>query len=154
MKAISLVRVAVIAALYAALTFILQPFSFGPVQVRLSESLTVLPILFPEAIPGLYIGCFIANLFSPSPLLLIDVFAGSAVTLLAAVATYLLRANIRLALLPPVLFNAFLVSIYVSAIFQVPYWLTVLSIGAGQSIAVFGPGLLLLRYLQGIKLGR
>ncbi len=143
---LTLIRGAVIAALYVALTLLLAPLSFGPVQVRVSEALTVLPILFPEAIPALYIGCLIANF--GSPLGLVDVFGGSAVTLLAALATYRLRHNIKLALVPPVLFNAVLVSIYVRTFLGWPYWLTALSIGAGQIIAVYGLGLLLLRYLK------
>jgi uncharacterized membrane protein len=142
----ALVRAAIIAALYVALTLILAPISFGPVQVRASEALAVLPVLFPEAIPALYIGCLIANF--GSPLGPIDVFGGSAVTLLAAIATYRLRRNIRLALLPPVVFNALLVSIYVHTFMGWPYWLTVLSIGAGQTVAVYGLGLLLLSYLR------
>ncbi len=142
----ALVRAAVIGALYVALTLVLAPISFGPVQVRAAEALTVLPVLFPEAIPALYIGCLIANF--GSPLGPVDVFGGSAVTLLAALATYRLRRNTMLALLPPVVFNAFLVSIYVRTFLEWPYWLTVLSIGTGQTVAVYGLGLLLLRYLR------
>ena len=50
----------IIAALYAGLTILLQAISFGPVQVRVSEAMTLLPVLYPAAIPGLAIGCFIA----------------------------------------------------------------------------------------------
>ena len=143
---VSLVRGAIIAALYVAVTLLLAPISFGPIQVRVSEALTVLPVFFPEAIPALYIGCLLANL--GSPLGLVDILGGSTVTLLAAIATYRLRANVKIALLPPVLFNAFLVSIYVRTVLQWPYWLTVVSIGVGQAIAVYGLGFLLLRYLK------
>jgi uncharacterized membrane protein len=141
-----LVRGAIIAAIYVAVTLLLAPISFGPIQVRVSEALTVLPVLFPEAIPALYIGCLLANL--GSPLGLVDILGGSAVTLLAAIATYRLRANVKIALLPPVLFNAFLISIYVRTVLQWPYWLTAVSIGIGQAIAVYGLGLPLLRYLK------
>jgi uncharacterized membrane protein len=142
----ALVRGAAIAAVYVALTLLLAPISYGPLQIRISEALTVLPILFPEAIPALFIGCLIGNL--GSPLGLVDILGGSAVTLAAAFATYYLRRNEKLALLPPVLFNALMISIYVRTLLGWPYWYTAVTIGAGQAIAVFGPGLLLLRYLK------
>ncbi|HPR77140.1 MAG TPA: QueT transporter family protein, partial [Candidatus Limiplasma sp.] len=53
---------AIIAALYAAITLLFAPISYGPVQFRISEALTLLPVLFPQAIPGLTLGCLIANL--------------------------------------------------------------------------------------------
>jgi uncharacterized membrane protein len=143
---IMLVRGAIIAALYVVLTMVLAPISYGPIQVRISEALTVLPVIFPEAIPALFIGAMIANV--GSPLGLVDIIGGSSVTLLAAVATWYLRHNIRLALLPPVLFNAFLISIYVRHLLGWPYLLTVLSIGAGQVIAVYVLGWPLLKFLQ------
>ena len=58
----SLCMSAVIAALYAALTLLLAPISYGPIQLRLSEALTLLPMLLPQAVPGLFVGCLIANL--------------------------------------------------------------------------------------------
>ncbi len=142
-----LAQAAVIAALYIALTVVLAPFSYGFVQVRVAEALTVLPVLTPAAIPALFIGCMIANIYGG--LGLPDILGGSTVTLLAALATYRLRNRPEaIALLPPVLFNAFLISIYLHPILQVPYWLLVLSIGAGQTVAVYGLGLPLLRYLK------
>ena len=56
---------AMIAALYAALTLLLAPISYGAIQCRISEAMTLLPILLPQAIPGLVIGCLVANLLSP-----------------------------------------------------------------------------------------
>lgn len=144
---IMVARGALIAALYIILTLVLAPISYGPIQVRVSEALTVLPVLFPEAIPALYLGALIANLLG-SPLGLVDIIGGSAVTLLAAASTWLLRRNPRVALLPPVLYNAFLVSIYVRHALAWPYLWTVLSIGTGQAVAVYLLGWPLLRYLQ------
>lgn len=141
-----LVRGAIIASLYIVLTLALAPVSYGPVQVRVSEALTVLPVLYPEAIPALFIGAMVANL--GSPLGLIDILGGSFVTLAAALATYRLRHTVRLALLPPVLFNAFLISIYVRHLLGWPYLWTVLSIGAGQAAAVLLLGWPLLRFLK------
>lgn len=142
-----LAQAAAIAALYIALTVVLAPISYGFIQVRVAEVLTVLPLLTPAAIPALFIGCMIANAYGG--LGLADILGGSTVTLLAALATYRLRKRPEaIALLPPVLFNAFLISIYLSPILQVSYWLLVLSIGAGQTIAVYGLGLPLLRALK------
>ena len=57
----SMVRTAMIAAIYTALSLLLAPFSYGPVQVRVSEALTLLPVLSGEAIPGIVLGCALAN---------------------------------------------------------------------------------------------
>ena len=76
-----LVRSAVIAALYAALTFAVAPIAYTPIQFRVSEALTILPLFFPEAIPGLTIGCFLANIPS-GPW---DMFIGAGATLIAAI---------------------------------------------------------------------
>ena len=94
-------QAAIIGAMYAALTVLIMPASYGIMQFRVSEALTVLPIFTPAAIPGLFIGCVVANIVSPVGL--IDVFVGSAATLIAAVLTYKLRDNKLVALLPPVI---------------------------------------------------
>lgn len=93
---------AMIAAAYAALTMALPMLSYGPVQLRFSEALTVLPFFFPEAIPGLFLGCAIANLLSAFGI--VDVVFGSLATLLAALWTARLK-NPWLAPLPPVICN-------------------------------------------------
>lgn len=80
---VKLVRTAVIAALYAALTLVFAPISYGAVQFRLSEALTILPLLCPEAIVGLTVGCFLANI--PSGLW--DMFLGALATAVAATLT-------------------------------------------------------------------
>ena len=71
---------ALIAAVYAVLTLALPIPQYSGVQLRAAEAMTVLPFLFPAATPGLFVGCFIANLFSPYPL---DILCGSAATLIA-----------------------------------------------------------------------
>ncbi len=139
---------AIIGALYAALTIVLAPISYGPIQVRISEALTVLPFLFPQAIPGLFLGCMVANIFGGfGP---IDIFAGSFLTLVAAMLTWWLRRTNKpwLAPLPPVLVNAFGVSVYVSILAGVPYWVLVFQIGLGQLAACYGLGLPLLYALK------
>ena len=62
MKTDKLVRCALIAAVYAAVCLALPFLSYGPVQIRFSEALTLLPVLMPEAVVGLTLGCFLANL--------------------------------------------------------------------------------------------
>ena len=96
---------AMLAALYAVLTMTLPIPQYGAVQIRFAEALTVLPFYFPAATPGLFVGCVIANLFSPYPL---DVLCGSAATLLACLLTQRMP-NRFLAPLPPVICNAVIV---------------------------------------------
>ena len=96
---------AILAAVYAALTVALPIPQYAGIQCRLSEALTVLPFFFPAATPGLVVGCFIANLFSPYSL---DVVFGTAATLLACLITQRMP-NKWLAPLPPVLCNAVIV---------------------------------------------
>ena len=86
-----------IAALYVTLTVALSPISFGPVQFRVAEALTLLPFFMPEAIPGLFVGCFLSNLAGGFGL--IDIIVGSGATLFAAWLTSKMP-NIWLAALP------------------------------------------------------
>lgn len=99
---------AAVAALYAVMTYFADVFGlgFGAVQVRFSEALCVLPFLFPGAVPGLFIGCLIANILSPYGM--IDVICGSAATLIAAVWTSKVKHR-WLAPLPPVLCNGLII---------------------------------------------
>lgn len=107
-------RAGLIAALYVALTLPLGQFAFGPFQIRPSEALTILPLFYPEAIPGLYVGCLLANLGSGYGVY--DIALGSLATLFAAAVTFVIGRFIKnkplkvaLGGLPPVLFNAFIV---------------------------------------------
>ena len=87
----TLTRGAIIAALYAAVTLLLAPISYGEVQVRIAESLTLLPILLPEAVPALAIGCLLSNILGGATIF--DILFGTLATLLAAVCTRKLRGN-------------------------------------------------------------
>lgn len=129
-------RAALVAAFYVAVTGLLAPISFGPVQLRLSEGLVLLPVLWPETIPGLWIGCMLANaLFGGlGP---IDIFGGSAITGVAALLTWRLRRSVWLAGIPPVVLNGALVGAYLSYLLNVPYLPTALSVGAGELAAVY-----------------
>ena len=103
-----LAQSAMIAAIYVVLTVILAPFSYGEVQVRVSEALTILPVFTPAAIPGLFVGCLISNILGGC--ILPDIIFGSIATLLGACFTYLLRnRNKFLAPLPPIISNILIV---------------------------------------------
>ena len=104
---------AMVAALYAVMSYFGNIFglTFGPIQFRFAEALTVLPFLFPVTAPGLFVGCLITNLLSPyGPL---DIVFGSLATLLAALWTAKMP-NRWLAPLPPVICNMVLVGFTIS----------------------------------------
>ena len=103
----ALARGAIIAALYTALTVLLAPLSYGEVQVRFSEAFTLLPILMPEAVPALMVGCLLSNILGGCTIF--DIVFGSLATLLAALCTRRLRDKFWLAALMPVLFNGVIV---------------------------------------------
>lgn len=151
-----------IAAVYAVLGLAFLPISFGVYQIRVAEALTVLPFLTRAAIPGLFVGCLIANMFGGMGWQ--DIVFGSLLTLIAAVLTRMVfllsrwlqerqavagdTVGVVLAPLPPVLVNAFGVSAYLAPILGIGYWFSVQMIGVGQLIACYLLGLPLLRLLQ------
>ncbi|BER92026.1 MAG: hypothetical protein PWP60_746 [Candidatus Atribacteria bacterium] len=142
-----LIRAAFICAIYVVLT-VLPPFytlSYGPIQVRVAEALTVLPFIYPEAIWGLTLGCLLANL--AGNIGIYDVIFGSLLTLLAG---YLTSRAPRawLAPLPPIFLNAFGVSAYLAFILKVPYWYSVAYIMLGESIACLAIGYPVLHFLM------
>jgi uncharacterized membrane protein len=138
-------RVGVIAGVYVVVTVLLAPISFGPIQLRISEALTVLPIIFPEAVSALFIGVLISNIYGG--LGMYDVVFGSIITLIAAYVSWRFRHN-TIAYLSPVVFNGLFVSLYLHMLFKWPYWLTVLSISASEAVVVFALGFPLIRYLR------
>jgi len=149
---------AVVAALYAALTMALPALSYGPVQIRFSEALTVLPFLFPATAPGLFVGCLIANLLSPYGL--IDIVLGSAASLIAAVWTARMKRR-ALAALPPVLVNALIIGAMLAWYeagfgpgFPALFAFNAVSIAAAQFFACYLLGGVLLITLPKIKFFR
>ncbi|MDR1651458.1 MAG: QueT transporter family protein [Synergistaceae bacterium] len=147
-KTLMIARGALIAAMYAAVTLIFLPVSYGPVQFRISEALTLLPCLWPEAIPGLFAGCLIANLIGGmGPW---DVILGSAATLSAGVLTYL-APNRILAASAPVAVNALIVGWYLSFLTNMPVYLSVLYVACGEAVACYALGLPLIRFLEHIE---
>lgn len=144
-KAQYIVRAAAIAAVYTALTYLFKPISYGPVQVRISEALTVLPMLESAAVPGLFAGCLLANILGGlGPW---DIYGGSLITLVAAYMTSKTQ-NPFLGALPPILLNALGVSYYLSFLYGMPYWMTVFYIGAGEFVAVVCLGIPLYYFIK------
>lgn len=103
----AIVRAGLVAALYVVLTLIFQPISFGAIQFRIAEALTLLPILTVDAVPGLFIGCLLANWLGGG--IWFDVALGSVATLLAALCSYRTRQKPALAALFPAVFNGLIV---------------------------------------------
>lgn len=142
-------RAGLIAALYVALTMPFGEMAFGInglFQIRPSEALTILPLFYAEAVPGLFVGCMLANLFSQFGAY--DIFLGSLATLLAACCTYavgrLIKNSVFKVLLGgifPIAFNAFIIPavILISAP-STPYWFMVGSFALTESVWVYGLG--------------
>lgn len=137
-----LVQSALIAGIYVAVTYAASPISYGSVQFRISEALTVLPVLTPAAIPGLAIGCLISNL--GSPLGIVDIICGTLATLLAAICTRMTRKVLikKLPLLPlifPVLFNGLIIGAEIAFFLPEGFsWLAFLTSGASVALGQAG----------------
>lgn len=146
-----LLHAAIIAAVYSVLTIALMPFSYGVMQIRISEALTILPFFTPAAIPGLFVGCIVSNIMSPYGV--IDMVLGSSATLLAAVGSYLLRFRPILVPLPPVIANGIIIGGMLYYAYAVPISLIgcILWVALGELIACYGIGYPLLRYLKKYK---
>ncbi len=140
-----LVRAALIGGVYVALTLLFAPISFGPAQVRVSEALTLLPWLWAEAVPGLFVGCVISNFVGGFGI--IDVVFGSLATLGAAMITSRMPNKV-LAAIPPVAVNALVVGGYLSFILEVPAIPAMAHVGLGEAVACFGLGIPLLTLLE------
>lgn len=159
----ALCRSGVIAALYVALTVSFGSLSFlGGLQVRPSEGLCMLPLIYPEAVLALTVGCFISNLFSPFAVF--DVTLGVGATLLAAICTRLigkaianskktLPLKIVLGGLFPVLFNAAIVPLIVffgsagtGEITVAAYFAMAWEVGLGEAVWVYAVGMPLILF--------
>lgn len=135
-----LVQAAAIGAIYVVLTLLFAPLSYGEVQIRFSEALTILPYFTPAAIPGLFVGCILSNLLGGA--IPVDIVFGSVATLIGAVFTYKLRSNKWLAPVPPIVANTLIVPfvLYYGYGVNLPIPLMMLTVGAGEVIScgVFG----------------
>ncbi len=140
---------AIIAAAYVVLTYIAAAFnlSSGAIQIRLSEALTILPIFTPYAIPGLFIGCILANTLTGC--LATDIIFGSMATLLGAIGTYFLRKKPILATIPPILSNAIIVPFILLYVYNLEgvYGYFFMTVFAGELISCGILGFLLRKSL-------
>ena len=143
-----------VAAVYVLLTLLAAALGLasGVIQVRLSEALCVLPIFFPAAVPGLFVGWLLANLLTGA--VVWDVIFGSLATLLGALGTRLLRKKPVLALLPPILANVLIVPFVLSYAYGVPDGIPylMLTVGIGEVLSCGVLGGLLYRRLKNSKL--
>ena len=163
-KTVFIVQSAVIAALYAGLTYAasMMNLAYGSIQFRFSEALTILACLSPAAIPGLTIGCFLGNITSPYGI--IDVICGTLATFSAAVLSYKTR-NIKFKNLPlvsaffPVITNAVIVGIEITVFmpegfrFQA-FLINAAQIAFGQLVMCYGLGLPLYNVIKKTKLDK
>ena len=151
-KTKQLVTGGMIAAIYVVLTVLAAQFNLasGAIQVRCSEALTILPVFTVAAVPGLAIGCVLANLLTGCAVW--DVVFGSVATLIGAVGTRLLKNKPLLAWIPPVLSNMAIIPIILIKVYAVPdaWWFLVLTVGAGEVLSCGVLGLLLWRSLKNI----
>lgn len=134
----ALTQGALIAALYVALTYVANMLGLANyvIQLRLSEMLCILPIFMPAAIPGLFIGCLLANILTGC--IVLDIVFGSLATLIGAVGTYLLRSHPRLALLPPIVANTLIVPFVLRYGYGFPdaIWFMMATVGLGEILSV------------------
>lgn len=151
-RAFFVTNAAFIAAVYVVLTFLANAFGLasGVIQVRLSEALCILPFFTPAAIPGLFVGCLLANLITGCCLL--DIVFGSLATLIGASLGYLLRKYKYLIPVPTILANAFIVPFVLIYGYgePLPYWYLFATVGAGEVISAGALGIILLTALVNV----
>ena len=143
-KVLFIAQAAMIAAIYVVLTLIGASFSYGEVQGRISEALTILPAFTPAAIPGVFLGCLISNILGGC--ILPDIIFGSLATLAGAVFTWMLRNKSKyLAPLPPIIANVLVVPFVLKYGYMVPLPIPfmMLTVGIGEVISCGVLGLIL-----------
>lgn len=147
-KTVFLVQASLIAAVYAAITIALAPISYGQIQVRVAEALTVLPAFTPAAIPGLFVGCIVANLYGGGGI--IDIVFGSLATLVAAYLSYKMPKK-WLVTLPPIIVNGIIIGYVLNYVYGAPLLITMGWVSIGQIIACYGLGYPLMTVLEKYK---
>lgn len=147
----------IIAALYVVLTYFLAPISYGPIQARVAEIMTVFPIFSWATIPGVTLGCLISNLINPENLGPVDIIGGTTATLIAGVLSYFIgRKNKWLGIIPPVVANGIIVGGYLPFLIVDPgstvtvqaVVLTMLSVAGGEAAVLVVLGLPLVAIIE------
>ncbi len=149
-----LTTAAIIAALYVVFTGLSAALGLasGVIQVRISEALAVFTFFTPAAIPGVTIGCLLANLLTGAPLP--DIIFGTLASFLGVWGGYLLRKHKYLIALPTILSNAVIIPLVLQYAYGVKdaFWYLMLTVGAGELLSAGVLGGLLLQILQKRKL--
>lgn len=144
-KTLLIAQGAMIAALYVVLTIFVNAFNLanGAIQVRLSEALCILPIFTPAAVPGLFIGCLLANTLTGCAIY--DIIFGSIATLLGALGTYYLRKTKFVFTLPPVAANTIVVPLVLKHVYMLEdaYLFLVVTIFIGEFLSICVLGMIL-----------
>ncbi len=141
-KTIYICQAAMIAAIYVVLTVFINAFGLanGAIQVRISEALCILPIFTPAAIPGLFVGCLLANTITGA--VIFDIIFGSIATLIGAIGTYYLRNTRFVFTLPPVIANTIVVPLVLKYAYGLGdaylYLVVTILIGEVLSICILG----------------
>ncbi len=150
-KTLFLTEAAAIAAIYTVLVVVFQPISFGPIQFRIAEALTILPFFTPAAIPGVAIGCFLSAFLTGADVL--DMIFGSLATLIAALLTYKLRNHKFLVPIPPIVCNALIIPWVLRYAYDIPDAIPfmMLTVGVGEILAVGILGMILLFALDKVR---
>ena len=149
-KVMFITQSAVIAAIYVVLILLFQPFSFGEIQVRVAEALTVLPFFTPAAIPGVTIGCLIGNLIGGN---VMDMIFGTLATLIGAAVSYAVRKNQYLVPLPPIISNALIIPWVLKYAYELPLSIPflILTVSIGEVLSCGILGLVLLTALKSCR---
>lgn len=144
MKKIStklLTRTALIAAIYAVMTIAIAPLSYGAIQFRISEILVLFAFIDDDYIPGLILGCVLANLYSP--LGMMDVIFGSMATAIAVMGISLIKKvlgqnlkSLFVASLSPVIINGIIIGMLLKIVYNVPFMLGALQVAVGEFVVV------------------
>ena len=143
-SALFLARGGIIAALYVVLTFVFAPISFGPIQVRIAEALTILPMFTPAAVPGLFVGCLVGNILGGA--ILPDIIFGSLATLIGAIFGYMLRKHRWLVPIPTIVSNTLIIPLVLYFGYgaqSIPLPLIALSVALGEILSCYVLGELL-----------
>lgn len=155
-KVTGMLHAAMIAAIYVVLVIIFNYWSFGPIQFRIAEAITILPYFTSAAVPGLFVGCLLANFLGGS--ILADIIFGSIATLIGAIGTYLfakLKGNVGrwMAPIPPIVSNMLIVPFVLKYGYgaQEAIPLMMVTIGIGEIIVCGVFGLILLAILEKYK---